>query len=49
MSQAQARIRVAVNRNRNEKLTALLHHVAVDCLRAAFFALKNALQPASIR
>ena len=41
VSQAQARIREAVNRNRKEKLTALLHHVAVDCLRAAFFALKK--------
>jgi len=41
VSQAQVRIREAVNRNRKEKLTALLHHVSVDCLRAAFFALKK--------
>ena len=41
VSQAQARIREAVNRNRMEKPTALLHHVTVDCLRAAFFALKK--------
>jgi len=36
VSQAQARIR-----DRKEKLTALLHHVTVDVLRAAFFALKK--------
>ena len=38
VSQAQARIREAVNRNRKEKLTALLHHINVDVLRAAFLA-----------
>lgn len=41
VSQAQARIREAVNRNRKEKLTTLLHHVSIDCLRAAFLALKK--------
>lgn len=41
VSQAQARIREAVNRNRKEKLTALLHHITIDCLRAAFLALKK--------
>src|SRR5882757_6674064 len=41
VSQAQARIGEAVNRNRKEKLMALLDHVSVDCLRAAFFALKK--------
>jgi RNA-directed DNA polymerase len=45
VSQAQARIREAVNRNRKEKLTALLHHVTVDVLRAAFFALKRRAAP----
>ena len=35
VSQAQARIRGAVNRNKKEKLTALLHHVSVDVLRWA--------------
>src|SRR5215813_13438838 len=30
VSQAQDRIREAVNRNKKEKLTALLHHVSVD-------------------
>jgi RNA-directed DNA polymerase len=41
VSQALARIREAVNRDRKEKLTALLHHISVDCLRAAFLALKR--------
>jgi len=41
VSQARDRIREAVNRNNKEKLTALLHHVSVDVLRAAFFALKR--------
>src|SRR5690349_18649031 len=45
VSQAQARIREAVNRNRKEKLTALLHHITVDVLRAAFFALKRRAAP----
>ena len=34
VSQAQARIREAVNRNRQDKLTALLHHLTIDVLRA---------------
>lgn len=41
VSQAQARIREAVTRNKKEKLTALLHHVTIEVLRAAFFALKR--------
>ena len=41
MSHAQNRIREAVNRNKQEKLTALLHHVTIDFLRAAFLALKK--------
>jgi RNA-directed DNA polymerase len=45
VSQAQARIREAVTRNQKEKLTALLHHVTVDMLRAAFFALKRRAAP----
>jgi RNA-directed DNA polymerase len=40
VSQAQARIREAVTRNPKEKLTALLHHITVDALGAAFFSLK---------
>jgi RNA-directed DNA polymerase len=45
VSQAQARIRDAVTRNRNEKLTSLLHHVDVDVLRWAFFSLKRHAAP----
>jgi RNA-directed DNA polymerase len=45
VSQAQARIREAVNRNGKEKLTALLHHITVDMLRTAFFALKRRAAP----
>jgi RNA-directed DNA polymerase len=45
LSQAQRRIREAVNRNKKEKLTALLHHVAVDTLRAAFFTLSKRAAP----
>lgn len=41
VSQAQARIRDAVNRNRTEKLTALFHHLGIDVLRGAFLALRK--------
>ena len=41
LSQAQARIREAVERNPTEKLTSLLHYVNVDTLREAFFKLKK--------
>ncbi len=45
VSQAQARIREAVRRNPKERLTALLHHVSVDVLRAAFYGLKRSAAP----
>ena len=45
VSQAQARIREAVTRNRQEKLTALLHHLTIDILRASFFGLKKSAAP----
>jgi RNA-directed DNA polymerase len=45
VSQAQSRIREAVNRNRKERLTALLHHVSTDCLRWAFYNLKKRAAP----
>jgi RNA-directed DNA polymerase len=45
VSQAQSRIREAVNRNRQDKLTALLHHLTVDVLRASFFGLKKFAAP----
>lgn len=41
VSQAQARIRDAVNRNRTEKLTALFHHLSIDVLRGGFLSLKK--------
>ena len=40
VSQVQARLREAIRRNPKEKLTALLHHVTPDTLRAAFLDLK---------
>src|ERR1700756_3498951 len=45
VSQAQARIREAVIRNRQGKLTALLHHINIDVLRASFFGLKKTAAP----
>jgi RNA-directed DNA polymerase len=45
VSQAQARIRGAVSRNRTEKLTALLHHVTIEVLGWAFFSLKKRAAP----
>ena len=41
MSQATDRIRQFVKRDPRERLTTLLHHVTVDALRWAFFALKK--------
>jgi RNA-directed DNA polymerase len=41
VSRAQARIREAVTRNKQEKLTALLHHLSIDVLRASFFDLNK--------
>ena len=45
VSQAQDRIRGAITRNKRERLTALLHHVGIDCLRWAFFNLKRRAAP----
>ena len=45
VSQAQARIREAVNRNGQDKLTALLHHLTIDVLRASFLGLKKFAAP----
>ena len=45
VSRAQARIREAVTRNRQDKLTALLHHVNIEILRAGFFGLKKTAAP----
>lgn len=45
VSQAQDRIREAVNRNRKDRLTSLLHHVSIDVLRWAFLNLKRKAAP----
>jgi retron-type reverse transcriptase len=45
VSQALDRVRKAARLKRKEKLTALLHHINVDLLREAFFALKRDAAP----
>jgi RNA-directed DNA polymerase len=45
VSQAQDRIREAVTRDEQERLTALLHHMTVEALREAFFNLKRNAAP----
>ena len=45
VSQAQARIREAITRNKKEKLTALLHHISIDALRWAFLNLRKDAAP----
>jgi RNA-directed DNA polymerase len=41
VSQALGRVRQAARQKKKERFTALLHHVNVDTLRAAFYALKR--------
>jgi RNA-directed DNA polymerase len=45
VSQALERIRQAARQRKKEKFTTLLHHISVDCLRMAFFALKRDAAP----
>src|SRR5436190_3860904 len=45
VSQALDRVRKAARLRRKEKFTALLHHINVDLLREAFFALKRDAAP----
>jgi group II intron reverse transcriptase/maturase len=45
VSQALERVRKAARLRKEEKFTALLHHVNVDLLREAFFALKRDAAP----
>ena len=45
VSQALDRIRQAARLRKKEKFTALLHHLNVDLLREAFFALKRDAAP----
>ena len=45
VSQALARVRKAARLKKKEKFTALLHHIDIDLLREAFFALKRDAAP----
>ncbi len=41
VAQALERVRQAARQRKKERFTALLHHINIDCLRMAFFALKR--------
>ena len=45
VSQALGRVRQATRQRKKEQLTALLHHVTIELLREAFFALKRDAAP----
>ncbi len=45
VSQGLERVRQAARQRKKEKFTALLHHVTVDLLREAFYALKRKAAP----
>ena len=45
VSQALERVRKAARRKKDEKFTALLHHIDLDLLREAFLALKRGAAP----
>ena len=45
MTQALDRVRQAARQRKKEQFTALLHHVNVDTLRTAFYALKRKAAP----
>src|SRR5215467_1136644 len=45
VSQALDRVRNAARLKKDEKFTALLHHINIDLLREAFFALKRDAAP----
>jgi RNA-directed DNA polymerase len=45
VSQALRRIRQAVRQHPSQRLTALFHHLTVDCLREAYLALKRDAAP----
>ena len=46
VSQGLDRVRQAARQDRTERFTALLHHIDLDLLRTAFFALKRGAAPA---
>src|SRR6202008_4679022 len=41
VSQALGRVRQAARQRKKEKFTALLHHITVDTLRGAYYALQR--------
>ena len=41
VSQALERVRQAARQRKKERFTTLLHHISIDCLQMAFFALKR--------
>ena len=41
VSQVLERIRKVARERKKERFTALLHHISIDCLRMAFYALKR--------
>src|ERR1700683_5592013 len=45
VTQALDRVRQAARQRKKERFTALLHHVNVDSLRVAFYALKRKAAP----
>ncbi len=45
VSQALDRVRQAARQRKKERFTALFHHVSIDLLRTAFFALKRDAAP----
>ena len=45
VSQALDRVRQAARQRKKERFTALLHHITVDTLRLAFYALKRKAAP----
>src|ERR687893_1376932 len=45
VSQALDRVRQAARQRKKERFTALLHHLSLDLLRVAFFALKRDAAP----
>src|SRR5262249_6956196 len=45
VSQALGRIRQVARQRKKESFTALLHHISVNCLRMAFFALRRDAAP----
>ena len=46
MSQGLNGVRQRARKNKQERFTALLHHVTVDLLRDSFYGLKVKLRPA---